>query len=254
MWDKPQQLNLVAALLGLAAIGLLLSALVAWAARQPIFAIKRVMVTGQIIEVNPLHLEAVIREALRGTFFTMDLAEAQRAFSTVPWVHQAAVRREWPNRLVVAVDEHRALARWNDSALVNTEGGVFRADYDDELPQLRGPEGSASEVAARYRDFRDLLAPLALVPVELALSPRRAWQMKLDNGMVLELGREQVQQRLARWAAHYPRSLGRLTRPVEYVDLRYRNGFAVRANGLWQAGARAEAGTRQDKRFEGAGR
>ncbi|CAG0984818.1 Cell division protein FtsQ [Burkholderiales bacterium] len=253
MWDKPQQLNLLAALLALAAAGLLLAALFAWAARQPVFAIKRVMVTGQIIEVNPLHLEAVIREALRGTFFTIDLAEAQRAFSQVPWVRQAAVRREWPNRLVVDIDEHRALARWNDSALVNTAGGVFRADYDDELPQLKGPEGSAAEVAARFGQFRDLLAPLALVPQELTLSPRRAWAMKLDNGMVMELGREQVAERLARWVAFYPRSLGRLTRPAEYVDLRYRNGFAARASGLWQEGARA-GGARREKRIEGTGR
>lgn len=253
MWDKPPHLNLAAALLGVAAAGVLIAALLNWAARQPVFAIQRVMVTGQIIEVNPLHLEAVIREALRGTFFTIDLVEAQRAFSQVPWVRQAAVRREWPNRLVVDIDEHRALARWNEHDLVNTAGGVFRADYEDELPQLRGPEGSAAEVAARFAQFRELLAPLALVPVELALSPRRAWAMKLDNGMLLELGRGEASERLVRWAAYYPRSLARLGHRVEYVDLRYRNGFAVRVKGLWQEGARTAGGARRDKHFEGTG-
>ncbi len=241
MWDKPAQLNLAAAMLALLAAGLFATALLYWAARQPVFAIQRVMVKGEIIEVNPLHLEAVIRKVLRGTLFTIDLAQAQRAFATVPWVRSASVRRQWPNRLEVDIVEHRALARWNDGALVNTEGEVFRADYEEELPFFRGPEGSAAEVAASYGEFRAALAPLALIPNELSLSPRRAWQMKLDNGMVVELGREAARERLLRWVAQYPRTVGRLGRSVDYVDLRYRNGFAVRAGDTGRAGARLAA-------------
>ncbi|MBI3148470.1 MAG: FtsQ-type POTRA domain-containing protein [Betaproteobacteria bacterium] len=256
MWDKPGQLKLVAALLLVVAAGLFATALVAWAARQPAFDIKRVMVTGEIVEVNPLHLEAVVREALRGTFFTIDLVAAQTAFTGVPWVRSASVRRQWPNRLEVEIVEHRALARWNDTALVNTEGEVFHADYDDELPQLRGPEGAAAEVAAHYRSFRDALAPLSRLPAELTLSPRRAWNLRLDNGLVLELGRQEVALRLQRWVGYYPKSIGRLARPVEQIDLRYRNGFAVRANGMWPEGARVTGGGHRDqfKRFEGTGR
>ncbi len=245
MWDKPSQLNLAAAVLTVLAAGLFFSAMISWAARLPAFAIKRVMVRGELIEVNPLHLEAVIREGLRGTFFTIDLAQAQRAFGGVPWVRSASVRRQWPNRLEVDIVEHRALARWNESALVNTEGEVFRADFDDELPVFRGPDGSAGEVALNYLQFRDALKPLAMAPAEVNLSPRRAWQLKLDNGMVMELGREHVGERLARWVAQYTRSVARLPQPVAYVDLRYRNGFAVRLGHGDVAGARGEPGARR---------
>jgi len=245
MWDKPNQLNLFALLLAVLAAGLFGAALVSWGARQPAFAIQRVMVKGELIEVNPMHLEAVIREGLRGTFFTIDLAEAQRAFRGVPWVRSASVRRQWPNRLEVDIVEHRALARWNDSALVNSEGEVFRADFDDELPVFRGPEGSAAEVTANYRQFRDALKPLAMAPAEVNLSPRRAWALKLDNGMVMELGREQVGERLARWVGQYARSVARLPQPVLHVDLRYRNGFAVRLGHADKEGARGENAARQ---------
>jgi cell division protein FtsQ len=234
MWDKPRQLNLVAALLATLAFALFAIALVAWLARQPVFAIKRVQFSGDIVEVNPAHLEAVVREALRGTFFTLNLNESQRAFSGVPWVRSASLRRQWPDRLEVTIVEHRALARWNETDLVDTEGEVFRADYDDELPAFTGPEGSAPEVAAQYRRFSAALETLHLAPRELHLSSRRAWKLTLDNGLLIELGREDA----ARQAADGARIIGHESRQplrrVEAVDLRYRNGFAVRMPGLAQ--------------------
>ncbi len=60
------------------------------------------------------------------------------------------------------------------------------------------------------------------------MSQRRAWRVHLDDGMVLELGREQVASRLARFLAAYPRTLAPLNRRIDYVDLRYANGFAAR--------------------------
>lgn len=234
MWDKPRQLNLIAALLAMLAAALFSIALLAWLARQPVFAIKRVQFQGEIVEVNPAHLDAVVREALRGTFFTLNLNEAQRAFGNIPWVQTASLRRQWPDRLEVSIVEHRALARWNETDLVDTAGEVFHADYDDELPAFSGPEGSAREVAAQYQRFRASLEPLHLTPRELHLSPRRAWKLTLDNGLLIDLGREDASERLARFVAYYPRTVGRLPRRIEAVDLRYRNGFAVRMPGLPQ--------------------
>jgi cell division protein FtsQ len=64
------------------------------------------------------------------------------------------------------------------------------------------------------------------------VSPRRAWQLKLDSGLTLELGREQVEARLARFVGAYDRTLGRLGGGINHVDLRYANGFAVRMPGF----------------------
>ena len=69
--------------------------------------------------------------------------------------------------------------------------------------------------------------PLKQQVVQISLSPRRAWQMRLDSGMVLELGREQAQERLARFVSVYPYSLASVQHTVDYVDLRYSNGFAA---------------------------
>ncbi|HKU69542.1 MAG TPA: cell division protein FtsQ/DivIB, partial [Burkholderiales bacterium] len=65
-------------------------------------------------------------------------------------------------------------------------------------------------------------------PVQVQVNARRAWQLKLHNGLTLELGREDIEARLSRFVALHDRTIGRLERRIDYVDLRYANGFAVR--------------------------
>src|ERR1700693_4931096 len=158
MWDNPRQLNALAFAIALLALALLCWAATAWAVRQPAFALRQVVIAGALSRVNPAYLEAVVREELQGTFFTMQLAEARDSLQRVPWVRAVALRRQWPHRLVIFVTELSPLARWNDNALVNKEGEVFVADYDGELPQFTGPEGAAGEMSARFVVFGAALA------------------------------------------------------------------------------------------------
>jgi cell division protein FtsQ len=237
MWDDPRKLNAIALVLVVAALGMLLWGAIAWAVRQPVFAIRRVVIDGTLVRANPTHLSAVIREELRGTFFTMRLPEARASLQKVPWVKSVALRRRWPDRLEVSVVEHEPLARWNDSGLVDTEGEAFSADFDGDLPQFNGPEGTSAQLAARFRDFGAALASRALAISELQMSPRGAWRIKTTGSapLTIELGRSAPGERLMRFVTYHPRTLGALARAgtrVEYVDLRYRNGFAVRVPGF----------------------
>ena len=98
------------------------------------------------------------------------------------------------------------------------------------------PAGSEAEVARRFQRYRELLAPLGSPLERLILSPRYAWQLRLADGMVIELGRDApndpVDARLARLVAVYAETIGRIARKHEYVDLRYPNGFALRVPDL----------------------
>jgi cell division protein FtsQ len=237
MWDDPRRLNAAALLFGVAALAMLAWGGIAWSVRQPAFAIRHVAVDGGLARVNPAHVGAVIREELRGTFFTMRLADARASLQRVPWVKSVALRRRWPDRLEVTLTEHEPLARWNENALVDTEGEAFSADFDGELPQLTGPEGSAALVAASFHDFGAALASRALAISELHLSPRGSWRLKTtgNSPLTIDLGRSAPGERLARFVAYQPRTVGALARAgtrVEYVDLRYSNGFAVRVPGF----------------------
>jgi cell division protein FtsQ len=243
MWDNPRQMNLLALLLALAAVALLAWGAVAWSIRQPAFALRQVVIEGPLKRVNPAHVEAVIREELRGTFFTLNLTEARASLQRVPWVKSAALRRQWPNRLQIALTEHEPLARWTEGALVDTEGEVFSAEFTGELPQLFGPDGSAALVAARLREYGAALSERSLAISELRLSPRGAWQLRTSGAapLAIELGRNEPGERLSRFIAYYSRTVGALARAgsrTDYVDLRYRNGFAVRVPGFTEKPAR----------------
>jgi cell division protein FtsQ len=233
MWDSPRQLNAVALAVALIALAMFGWAAIAWAVRQPAFALRQVVVAGTLSRVNPAHLEAVVREELRGTFFTLQLAEARVSLQRVPWVRAISLRRQWPNRLEVFVTEHTPLARWNDNALINKEGEVFIADYDGELPQFSGPEGTAAEISARFVEFGAVLERAGLAIGEIRLSARGGWELKTAAipALTIALGRSGPSERLNRFVGYYARTVGALARAgtrVEYADLRYRNGFAAR--------------------------
>jgi len=213
-------------------------------AAQPWFALRTIEVKTPVAHVTEAQIRLVAERQVRGTFFTVDLEGVRNSLEKLPWVREARVERRWPDTLVVSLTEHVPLARWNDNALVNETGEVFVAAVAQRLPRLSGPEDGSAEVVAAYRRHQAALAPLGMTIDELRLSPRRAWRLRLDNGMTLALGREQTDARLARFVALYPRLFGAQpatpvaaaapgvapTAPITpvTVDLRYPDGFAVR--------------------------
>lgn len=234
MWDDARQLNAVAAVLLAAAVALLVWGAGSWLVRQPVFAFREVVVNGGLQRSSAAHIEAVIRDELAGTFFTMNLDRASTSLARVPWVRSVALRRQWPRRLEVTIEEHVPFARWNDAGLVNVQGEVFAASYNGELPAFAGPDSRAAEVCARYREWTQVLAPIALALQRISLSPRGSWQLvaRGERGpLQIEIGRDEPLARLQRFVAVHGRTLGPLARTgtqVDVVDLRYRGGFTVR--------------------------
>ena len=214
------------------------------------FKLQAVQLTAAPRQVEVDLIEAVVRNELRGNFFTIDLEATRVAFEKLPWIRKVSVRRQFPWRLEITLEEHVALAHWNDIDFVNTYGEVFQASTEalsgadnpsvdvtptSGLPNFIGEPESAAEVTQMYRTFSEELAPLQHTIVEINLSPRRAWQLRLNNGLLLKLGRDQSQQRLARFVAVYPYSLAPIQeetlQKIKYVDLRYRNGFSAQMSG-----------------------
>lgn len=236
MWDKPALLNTTADVLFVAALLGALYAGVFYVVHLPVFPVMEVRVVMPLVHVNRQQVEDIVRREVRGNFFTQQLLSARIAFETLPWVRNADVRRRWPGRLDVVLTEHVPLARWGKTALVNNQGEVFEATYDGALPMFNGPAGAAKEMAIQYHLFSRSLATISKSPGEVNVSPRRAWQIRLNDGMTLDLGREHVEERLLRFVNNYARTIARMPRAVDRVDLRYANGFAARMPGLQPTG------------------
>jgi cell division protein FtsQ len=237
-WHNARLLNGIAnALYALAAV---LLVAMAWqaATRSAAFPLRTVVIEGDLRQLDADDLATAVAGGVGGNFFAADLDALRARLEAVPWVRRAEARRLWPDRIAAQVEEHVALARWNDKLLVNTFGEVFDArSTDAALPRLAGPPGTSLEVAVRYGEFREALGPLGFTLTHVTLSPRYAWQLKVAapgaRVMTLELGRDQLRDpiasRLARFVAAYPKTLAHLDRRLDTVDLRYPNGFALRA-------------------------
>lgn len=224
-----------------------LSALVTarWMVRLPVFDIKGIVVTGEVSHNNALTLRANVAPRLAGTFYSMDLATVRAAFEAVPWVRRAVVRREFPNRLQVALQEHQAVAYWGgegEPRLINSYGEVFEANVgeveQDTLPRLSGPEGHGADVLAMHRTLVPLFAPLALSIDQLELSAGGSWRAILETGAEIELGRggaADITARVQRFLATLTQVTSRYARhasSVESADLRHENGYALRLRGV----------------------
>ena len=246
MWHDIRMLNATTnTLLGILVVSLLASG-AWWVAQRPMCTLKLIRVEGvgemQLRHVNPSTVRSTALPRIKGNFFTANLDMVRGAFEAVPWVRRVTVRREWPNKLIVTVEEHEALGTWGeDGRLLSVKGDVFtanlaEAEEDGELVQFSGPDGSEKEVVTRYRELRDWFAAIKLVPEAVQLSNRYAWTVKLNNGMTVDLGREQskttLKDRVDRLVGIYPQLVTRLPDRIESVDMRYTNGLALKAQGL----------------------
>ncbi|HSW27829.1 MAG TPA: cell division protein FtsQ/DivIB [Burkholderiaceae bacterium] len=231
--------NVLFALLAIA----LLAAALWWLTRLPAFNLRGITVEGDLAHNSPLTMRTIVAPKLTGSFLSLDLERARAAFESVPWVRHATVRRVWPDRLAVQLEEHRVAALWNaataDERLVNTYGEVFEAnlgDVEDEaLPRLSGPGGSAARVLSMWRTLAPVMQPLGS-PIESLLLPGHgSWRARLANGVVIELGRGEPQAVAAR-AERFVRTLPQVSasyqRPLLAADLRHADGYAVRLKGV----------------------
>lgn len=228
MWDKPKLLNWIANLLFAVCVVTALYALLYVVVHLPIFPLREVKVDGQLSHVSREQVKLIVAKHLKGNFFTLDLVKARDAFEKLPWARTVSVRRRWPDKLEVVIEEHQALARWSTVALVNKQGELFHAASGSDLPVFYGPNDGVIEVASQYDAFNKILKSGNLEIATLTLTPRRAWQITTNNGMVIELGRVDMQPRLEKFANVYGSTLAILNKKITYADLRYPNGFALR--------------------------
>ncbi len=253
-------LNGIASALVMLAFACLTAAGIWWLGHRSIFdlsAIEVGPVEGRsLAHVNVEALAAASANQLSGNFFTVNLQRVRESFEDAPWVRRAEVRRVWPNRLHIGIEEHEVLAQWADGRFVNRQGELFSVDpaqVDPETARLQfgGPEGTQGIVTRRWRELKTQLAALSLSPERVELSDRQAWSAELDNGMTLLIGRDEgmpSQERVARWVAVHGEIQSRLTEPAQVVDLRYPNGFAIRAPGAIDEDAGTRPGGRDGAR------
>ena len=235
MWSDAQSINRLAAIIATIATIALAWCLTSWASSKSYFAIKQVKVVNQLTEVDPGLLESAIRTELRGTFFSIAPGRARAQLKKLPWVRDVSIKRRWPYALDVSVDEHRAIGYWNDNDLLSDRGEIFRAGSKAPMPRFDGPAASSVDVLNRYQEARVALAAHGLEIKAFSMSPRGAITLTTRNDMQIEFGRDNFQERLARFVALYGNWSTAYRSGLARIDLRYKAAIAVARNATTSA-------------------
>lgn len=192
--------------------------------------VAEVSVEGTFRYLSRGRIEHLLSAQLGEGFLQLDLAAIKAALEAEPWVNRAALTRRWPDVLQVRIIEEEPIARWGDVGFLDRGGDIIAVDDQSalgHLPLLAGPDADAATMMERYQDLAQLLRQRGLTIQSLRSDRKNAWRLTLDDGVTLVIGRDQVLEKMQRFATVYDRQLSERWHEVEQVDLRYHNGVAV---------------------------
>ncbi|MDT9587492.1 MAG: cell division protein FtsQ/DivIB [Candidatus Arsenophonus melophagi] len=197
--------------------------------------ISKLVITGDRHYTHDDNIREAIILALGmpSTFMAIDVNAIYNQIKTLPWIRQVTVRKQWPDKLKIHLVEFQPYAKWNDTLFLDIEGSVFSLpeslNMQSNFLMLYGPEGSQHEVLDMYHVMQQQLTPhnfnFSIKLVSMTVG--RAWQLVLTNDIRLNIGKQDIQERINRFIALYPLLQQVTDKHIEYIDLRYSSAAAV---------------------------
>lgn len=201
------------------------------------FPIKTVRIYG-LNHIEHQEVQALLLPLVKNGFFSVNVEHIRDSLLQFAWVSDIFVRRAWPDQIEITVLEKNPIARWNGDILLSQAGELFKPKQlsnPDQLPIFHGPDGQHVFMLDYFSKINRLLTPLHAKISYLELTPYLTWKVKLDNGISLKVGHRDILTRLDHFVKVYPRIVGERAKDVDYIDLRYPNGMAIR----WKTTMRA---------------
>lgn len=225
--NKTLQLGIILILLSTLFIVSMMSGLI----RSDRWVISQLEVSAEYKRVSVEQVRSVVTNIDERSFFKIDLANMKEQLIQLPWVKKAQISKRWPDTLKITIHEHKAIAVWNNSALLNYQGEIFQIHPIENLrhlPVLEGPDELSEYILAEFLRLNDLLAPTGVEIASVSVSERGGWVLILRNGLEVMLGSEQIDARLLRLADTWGQLIKHKGRLPESVDMRYTNGYVAR--------------------------
>ena len=211
--------------------------------------IREVRVEGRFVHLEAEKLRSLSAEMARGGFFNVNVGIIRERLLAEPWVAAVAVKRRWPDTLVLSVQEQTPVGVWNNEGLLNERGEIFarRESAADalpllpELPLLSGPEGAHRELLRLLLRLQRELQAHGLRVTGLRRDARRSISFILSDGTGVRLGNKDIRLRTNRFLRHvashlYSTRAASGARSRYVIDMRYTNGFAVGADAAARGG------------------
>jgi|TARA_B110000971_G_scaffold123070_1_gene126042 cell division protein FtsQ len=190
--------------------------------------IKEISIKGEYQHIDKEQVDLIANEYIDGNFFSINLDHTRKAFKKLAWVREIAIRRKWPDTLVVTIEEHKPIARWGKIDLVNSHGEIFNAATQEDLPSFIGYERFVKNITLKYMKMNKILSKELMQVGTISLSERLSWEIITDNNVRVILGKDNIIKKINLFTNNYQNILAELNNRIEYVDLRYKDGFSVK--------------------------
>jgi cell division protein FtsQ len=161
-------------------------------------------------------------------FFSLNVRKVKQEVEQLALIKSAQVKKVWPDTLLVKFKEDIPVAVWNKETLLNPKGEelILTTHFDaSDLPKLYGPEQRTEQVMRQFQRFQSRLSPVDADLVSVTMNSVGSWQIELENGWTIRLGRQQLEQRVQR-LIELLKILPQ--EKVAVVDLRYGKGAAIK--------------------------
>jgi cell division protein FtsQ len=194
------------------------------------FAVQTISIDGEFHNQQAHEIQQALGPYVNGDFFTVDLDRARQALINLAWIREVSLRRGWPNRIVVKIEEQIPVALWNETAYLNDAAVVFSHSYIDgeiEVPHLQGPAGTQAQVLLRFQQWQPAFSTAGLRLKKVILDGRYSWTAITADGIAIRLGKEKIEERLQRFLSMVPHHLQAKMTQIHSIDLRYSNGFSI---------------------------
>lgn len=228
LWDNASALKRLYRWLYIFVLMCLVAAIAVWGMHSSYFLVRHVKVVRPLQYISSSDIESISKHYLYGNIFTVNVNAVQRQLAAFPWVEQVQVKRIWPDVIAIDIKERVAVARWRDGRLVDQGGTLFNASTKEDLPIFDGPPKDSQNMTLQLFLFDKMLHSVGLRVAQLHLNERSAWEVILNNGILIRLGREHEEKRLASFITVWSKVLKDQAANIEYVDMRYPDGFALR--------------------------
>ena len=195
-----------------------------------VLPVEDVYIDGEFKYLTQEELKQQAMSYVSGGFFTVNLHQLRKQLMSSPWIEDVSIRRQWPDSLQLRVIEKQPVAYWRDGHLLSSRAVLFKPEVLDltmKIPNISGPDGQHELMLKELAHLQAWLADTGLQIKDLEQDERRSWNVTMESGLELRLGRKMMHERVQRFVNAYQKQLMTRVKQIRHVDMRYTNGFAV---------------------------
>lgn len=198
-----------------------------WTLARPV---GQVTIYGEVEHADLNKLQERALPWLNDPFWRVDLKGLKASLEQDPWLSSVTVHRHWPNQVRLELIERSPWAYWNEDYLIDSEGKGFDPGfkYTQNLGRhIYSEKDTLADVVIFWQDLDVLLQDAGIQLTELHHEQRGAWQLELNAGIRVLIGRDNMAIRINRFVWAWQHWLAAEAENLASVDLRYPNGLSV---------------------------